>query len=73
MLNVSACSLAVVLPLYAGATAQPKSVTIGLAGAAGVVQQVNHVWVSSMARLPEANSLPLASRSLLIWLEFGMK
>src|SRR3954453_9246166 len=74
MLNVSACSLAVVTPLYDGATAQPKlSPTIGLAGAAGFTQHVNHVWISTMPRLPEANSLPFASRSLLTWFWVGMK
>ena len=74
MLNVSACSLAVVLPLYDGATAQPKlSPTIGLAGAAGFTQQEYHVWISVMARLPDWNGLPLARRSLLTWFWLGMK
>src|SRR3954453_20780609 len=74
MLNVSACSLAVVTPLYDGATAQPKlSPTTGLAGAAGCTQHVNQVWISTIARLPEANSLPFASSSLLTWFWIGMK
>src|SRR3954471_3413419 len=74
MLNVSACSLAVVTPLYDGATAQPKlSPTTGFAGAAGFTQHVNQVWISTIARLPDANSLPFASRSLLTWFWVGMK
>src|SRR3954453_3755731 len=74
MLNVSACSLAVVTPLYDGATAQPKlSPTTGLAGGAGFTQHVNQVWISTIARLPDWNGLPFASRSLLTWFWFGMK
>src|SRR3954471_20147827 len=74
MLNVSACSLAVVFPLYDGATAQPKlSPTIGLAGAPGFTQHEYQVWISFIARLPDWNSLPLASRSLSIWAWVGMK
>src|SRR4051794_703515 len=72
-LNVSAWSLAVILSLYDGAIANPKLLTLGFAGAAGFTQQVYQLWVSSMARLPDSNSLPLSSRSLLIWLAFGMK
>src|SRR5262245_50936352 len=74
MLNVSACSLAVVVPLTAGATAQPKSLpTIGLAGGAGFTQHEYQVWISVIARLPEENGLPLARRSLLTWFWVGMK
>src|SRR6188768_4298503 len=74
MLNVSACSLAVVLPLNDGATAQPRlSPTMGLAGAAGFTQQEYHVWISVIARLPDWNGLPFASRSLLTWFWLGMK
>ncbi len=41
MLNVSTWSGAVIVPLYAGATAKPK--LNGFAGAVGVTQQVNQV------------------------------
>ena len=37
------------------------------------MQHMYQVWVSFIARLPDWNSLPLASRSLLIWFAFGMK
>src|SRR3954469_12819142 len=37
------------------------------------MQQVNQLWDSFIARLPDSNSLPLSSRSLLIWLALGMK
>src|SRR5215211_6504954 len=74
MLNVSACSLAVVLPLYAGATAHPKlSPTMGFAGAAGFTQHEYQVWISFIARLPDWNGLPLASRSPSTWAWVGMK
>src|SRR5215217_1063801 len=74
MLNVSAWSLAVVFPLYAGATAQPRlSPTMGLAGAAGFTQHEYQVWISVIARLPDWNGLPLASRSLSTWACVGMK
>src|SRR5690349_10587823 len=74
MLNVSACSLAVIVPLYAGAIAQPKlSPTIGLAGGAGFTQHEYHVWISTIARLPDWKGLPFASRSLLTWFWLGMK
>src|SRR3954465_13287305 len=53
--------------------AKPNCLTLGLAGAAGKTQQVNQVWDSFIARLPDSNSLPLSSRSLLIWLALGMK
>ena len=65
MLNVSAWSLAVVTPLWAGATATPH-VKLALAGGAGLMQHVYQLWVSAMARLPDWNGLPLASRSLWI-------
>src|SRR5436190_5403227 len=73
MLNVSAWSLAVILPLYEGAMAQPKSLTIGFAGAAGHAQQAYQLWVSSIARWPDWNSLSLPRRSLRIWFWVGMK
>src|SRR4029078_3382888 len=74
MLNVSACSLAVVVALNDGATGPPQvSPTMGLAGAAGFTQQEYHVWISVIARLPDWNGLPLASRSLLTWFWFGMQ
>src|SRR3954453_14940592 len=53
--------------------AKPNCLTLGLAGAAGYTQQVNQLCDSFIARLPDSNSLPLSSRSLLIWLALGMK
>src|SRR5918993_3137929 len=74
MLNVSACSLATVLPSWEGATAQPRlSPTMGLAGAAGFTQHEYQVWISVIARLPDWNGLPFASRSLSTWAWVGMK
>src|SRR4026209_1869405 len=37
------------------------------------MQHVNQLCDSVIARLLDSNSLPLSSRSLLIWLAFGMK
>ena len=71
MLNVSAWSGDVIVPLYVGLTAKPKSNC--LAGAGGATQQVNQVWPSSIARLPEPNSPPAPRRSLAIWFWVGMK
>src|SRR4026207_1561483 len=65
MLKVSACSGEGILPLTVGWTAKPN--LNGFLGAAGVTQQVNQVWPSSIARLPEPNSLPAPSRSLATW------
>src|SRR6476646_4541488 len=65
-LKVSAWSLA-------GVTAHPNCLTFGLAGAAVKTQHVNHVCDSFIARLPDSNSLPLSSRSLLICALLGMK
>src|SRR5689334_24055509 len=71
MLNVSAWSGDVIVPLTVGCTAKPN--LNGFLGAAGVTQHVNQVWPSSIARLPEANSLPAPRRSLATWLAVGMK
>ena len=53
-------------------TATPQ-LKLGLAGAAGLMQQVYQLWVSAMARLPDWNGLPLPSRSLWICADVGMK
>src|SRR3954468_10911954 len=53
--------------------AKPNCLTLGFAGAAGYTQQVNQLCDSFIARLPDSNSLPLSSRSLLIWFALGMK
>ena len=71
MLKVSAWSGEVILPLTVGFTANPN--LNAFLGAAGVTQQVNQVWPSSIARFPEPNSLPPLGRSLATWAAVGMK
>src|SRR5436190_22071523 len=71
MLNVSAWSGEVILPLTVGLMAKPNLKAFLPAG--GVTQQVNQVWPSSIARLPDANSLHAPRRSLATWFADGMK
>ena len=71
MLKVSTWSGAVTARCTRGGAAKPK--LNGLAGAVGVMQQVNQVWPSFIARLPEANSPPAPEQVLATWAAVGMK
>ena len=71
MLKVSAWSGEVIVPFTVGWTAKFHLKAYLPAG--GVTQQVNHVCPSSMAMLPEANSLPALRRALATWAAVGMK